>query len=152
MQCPFCKHAESKVVDSRLGPEGDQIRRRRECESCHQRFTTYEQYEDVMPMVVKKDGRRVNFDPVKILLGVQKACEKRPVTSDQMSALVDRVGGRLRDLEDKELPASLIGEVVMEELKTLDDVAYVRFASVYRSFRDVNEFLEEIQGLVKKKT
>src|SRR3989338_4413414 len=148
MQCTFCKHSESKVVDSRLSPEGEQIRRRRECESCHQRFTTYEQYEDMMPMVVKKDGRRVNFDPMKILLGVQKACEKRPVTSDQMSTLVNRVVNRIRDLADKEIPASLIGGIVMEELKTLDDVAYVRFASVYRSFRDVNEFLEEIQGLV----
>lgn len=150
MRCPFCKNPDSKVVDSRLGPESDHIRRRRECEKCGKRFTTYEHYDDVMPLVVKKDGRRVAFDRNKILGGVQRACEKRSVTLDQMTELVDRIERKIREEESKEISVSDIGELVMVELKKIDHVAYVRFASVYRSFRDVNEFLEEIKGLIQK--
>lgn len=150
MQCPFCTNVETKVIDSRLSSEGDNIRRRRECEKCGRRFTTYERYEDVLPMVVKKDGRRVAFDRTKILHGIQKACEKRPVTSEQMDHTVSVIENELREQDIKEIPVTLIGEVVMEKLKTLDHVAYVRFASVYRSFKDVNEFLAEIKNLIQK--
>lgn len=150
MKCPFCQNEDTRVVDSRLATEGDNIRRRRACEKCLRRFTTYERVEDRLPMVVKKDGSRQAFDRLKILSGIQRACEKRPVTFDQMNAIVNSVERRIQDDESKETPASAIGELIMDELRMLDDVAYVRFASVYRSFRDVNEFLNEIKGLIKR--
>lgn len=150
MQCPFCPNLETKVVDSRLSSEGDNIRRRRECEKCGGRFTTYERYEDVMPMVIKKDGRRVAFDRTKILGGIQRASEKRPVTMEQMERVVSEIENALRSEDIKEIPVTLIGERVMEKLKSLDHVAYVRFASVYRSFKDVNGFLEEVRNLMQK--
>lgn len=150
MQCPFCPNLETKVVDSRLSSEGDNIRRRRECEKCGGRFTTYERYEDVMPMVIKKDGRRVAFDRIKILGGIQRASEKRPVTMEQMEHVVSEIENALRSEDIKEIPVTLIGERVMAKLKSLDHVAYVRFASVYRSFKDVNEFLEEVRNLMQK--
>ncbi len=150
MRCPFCKNEDTRVVDSRLATEGDNIRRRRECEKCDRRFTTYERVEDRWPMVVKKDGSRQAFDRLKVLSGVQRACEKRPVTFDQMNAIVTAVERKIQDDESKEIPSNTIGKIIMNELRGLDDVAYVRFASVYRSFRDVNEFLDEIKGLIKK--
>ena len=150
MLCPFCSNPETKVTDSRLASEGDNIRRRRECEKCSRRFTTYERYEDVLPMVIKKDGRRVAFDRSKILSGIRRACEKRQVTIEQMNTLVSEIENDLRENDLKEIPVTLIGERVMERLKKLDHVAYVRFASVYRSFRDVNEFLDEIKNLIHK--
>lgn len=150
MNCPFCKNEDSRVVDSRLSAEGLEIRRRRECEKCGRRFTTYERLEDVMPMVVKKDGSRQSFDRGKVLSGIQRACQKRPVSFDEMNAVVTDIERKLQDRETREIPASEIGELVMQELRKLDEVAYVRFASVYRSFRDVNEFLDEIKGLIRK--
>lgn len=150
MKCPYCQFPDTRVIDSRLATEGDNIRRRRECEKCERRFTTYERVEDILPMVVKKDGSRQAFDRMKVLSGIQRACEKRPVSFDNMNAIVDHIERRLRDSETKEIPASNIGEMIMEDLRKIDDVAYVRFASVYRSFRDVNEFLNEIQGILKK--
>lgn len=150
MNCPFCKNQDSRVVDSRLSAEGLEIRRRRECEKCGRRFTTYERVEDVMPMVVKKDGSRQAFDRGKVLSGIQRACQKRPVSFDEMNAVVIDIERSLQDRENREIPASEIGELVMKELRKLDEVAYVRFASVYRSFRDVNEFLDEIKGLIRK--
>jgi transcriptional repressor NrdR len=150
MKCPYCQFADTRVVDSRLAAEGDHIRRRRECEKCHRRFTTYERVDEILPMVVKKDGSREAFDRGKVLGGIQRACEKRPVTYDAMNGIVTAIERRIQEGETKEIPASEVGEMVMMELKNLDDVAYVRFASVYRSFRDVNEFLNEIQGLLRK--
>lgn len=149
MKCPFCQHLESKVTDSRLSVEADMIRRRRECEKCGRRFTTYERVEEILPMVIKKDGTREAFDRLKVLSGVKKACEKRPIPIDAVNSLVRHVEETLQEREAKEIPSKEIGELVMNELKKLDDVAYVRFASVYRSFRDVNEFINEIQGLLK---
>jgi transcriptional repressor NrdR len=150
MNCPFCKNEDSRVVDSRLSAEGLEIRRRRECEKCGRRFTTYERLEDVMPMVIKKDGSRQAFDRNKVLSGIQRACQKRPVSYDAMNAVVTDIERRLQERETREIPASEIGGLVMQELRKLDEVAYVRFASVYRSFRDVNEFLDEIKGLIRK--
>ena len=149
MKCPFCSDMENKVVDSRLTKEGLEIRRRRECQSCEKRFTTYERIEEILPMVVKKDGRREPFDRVKILSGVKKACEKRPISIIQMEELVDRVERNLQESEAKEIHVDKLGEQLMEALRELDEVAYVRFASVYRSFRDINEFMSELQGLLK---
>ncbi len=150
MKCPFCQHIESKVIDSRVASEANNIRRRRECEKCAQRFTTYERIEEVLPMVIKKDGRRQTFDRLKILNGVKKSCEKRAVSIDKINELITQVEKKIQEIDLKEIPSSDIGVVVMEELKHLDHVAYVRFASVYRSFRDVNEFMDELQGLLKK--
>ena len=150
MKCPFCQNPESKVIDSRLSNEADIIRRRRECEKCNQRFTTYERVEEVLPMIIKKDGSRETFDRMKLEHGIQKACEKRPVSMEKISHLVAHVEENLQERGDKEIPSTEIGELVMKGLKELDDVAYVRFASVYRSFRDINEFMEELQGLLKK--
>jgi transcriptional repressor NrdR len=149
MKCPFCSDMENKVIDSRLTKEGMEIRRRRECQSCEKRFTTYERIEEILPMVVKKDGRREPFDRVKILSGVKKACEKRPISIIQMEELVDRVERNLQESEAKEIHVDKLGEQLMEALRKLDEVAYVRFASVYRSFRDINEFMSELQGLLK---
>jgi transcriptional repressor NrdR len=149
MKCPFCGDMENKVVDSRLTKEAMEIRRRRECQSCKKRFTTYERIEEILPMVVKKDGRREPFDRHKILSGVKKACEKRPISIIQMEELVDRVERNLQESEAKEVHVDRLGEQLMEALRDLDEVAYVRFASVYRSFRDINEFMSELQGLLK---
>ena len=147
MHCPFCNHEETKVIDSRLAGEGQQIRRRRECLQCGERFTTFETAELVMPLVVKSDERRVPFDEAKLRGGMLKALEKRPVASDAVDAAVAHVCHKLRTLGEREVPARLIGELVMDELHRLDEVAFVRFASVYRSFQDVEAFREEIEKL-----
>ncbi|MDT8317513.1 MAG: transcriptional regulator NrdR [bacterium] len=150
MKCPFCSDMENKVIDSRLTKEGLEIRRRRECQSCKMRFTTYERIEDILPMVVKKDGRREPFDRDKILSGIKKACEKRPISMDTMNSTVDKIELSLYELEAKEIKCDLLGEKVMLALKDLDEVAYVRFASVYRSFKDISEFMSELKGLLKE--
>lgn len=145
MKCPFCEYIDTKVIDSRLSKEGDIIRRRRECDQCQKRFTTYERVEETLPLVVKKDGRREPFDRNKLASGLLKACEKRPVSVDQIQKTVDRIESHLIEKSEKEIPSSVLGEEVMNELKTLDDVAYVRFASVYRSFKDIGEFVDLIK-------
>lgn len=147
MHCPFCGTHETKVVDSRLVAEGQQIRRRRECISCHERFTTYETAELLMPRVIKTDGTRQPFDEDKLRAGIQRALEKRPVSIEEIEAAITRIKQRLRATGERELPSREVGEAVMLELKKLDQVAYVRFASVYRSFQDINEFREEIERL-----
>ena len=148
MRCPFCKRDDSKVLDSRESAEGTVTRRRRECLGCRKRFTTYERVEELMPLVVKKDGRREPYDREKLISGLQKAVEKRPVSMDQLEALVAEVEARVLERGEKEVPSSLLGEEVMRRLRTLDQVAYVRFASVYRSFRDIEEFMDELKGLL----
>ncbi|MCC6749534.1 MAG: transcriptional repressor NrdR [Deltaproteobacteria bacterium] len=148
MKCPFCQHLENKVIDSRLSKDGAVIRRRRECEECSSRFTTYERVEEILPMVVKKDGSRVVFDRAKMLSGIRKACEKRPVSVATVEGIADEIERELQEVGEKEVPSSYIGERVMEKLKAVDGVAYVRFASVYRSFRDVNEFMDELKHLL----
>ncbi|EKD50884.1 MAG: transcriptional regulator NrdR [uncultured bacterium] len=150
MKCPTCQHPESKVIDSRVSNEANNIRRRRECEQCGQRFTTYERIEDFLPMVIKKDGRRQVFDRLKILEGVKKACEKRPVSVEKISELVSQIEKKIFEKDAKEIPSTEIGSLVMDKIKFLDHVAYVRFASVYREFKDINEFMKELQGLLKK--
>lgn len=147
MHCPFCRHEETKVTDSRLASGGAQIRRRRECLSCGERFTTFESAELVMPLVVKSDRSRVPFDEAKLLSGMQKSLEKRPVSREAIDEAVSRIGHRLRSLGEREIESRAIGELVMEELHHLDEVAYVRFASVYRSFQDVEAFRHEIEHL-----
>ncbi len=147
MHCPFCGHVETKVTDSRLAAEGGQIRRRRECLSCGERFTTFETAELVMPRVIKSDGSREPFDEHKLAQGMIKALEKRPVGSEAIEQAVGRVCHKLRVLGEREVPARTVGELVMEELRHLDEVAYVRFASVYRSFQDIEAFREEIERL-----
>jgi transcriptional repressor NrdR len=147
MHCPFCAHEETKVIDSRLAAEGQQVRRRRECLQCAERFTTFESAELVMPRIVKSDATREPFDEAKLRAGMLKALEKRPVASDAVDAAVNHVCHRLRTLGEREVPARLVGELVMDELHRLDEVAYVRFASVYRSFQDVDAFREEIDRL-----
>lgn len=148
MKCPFCAHGENKVIDSRISKDGDAIRRRRECLGCGRRFTTYEFVEEVLPVVVKKDGRREPFDRTKIRAGIKKACEKRPISTDAIETVVDNVERACQEFQDKEIPSSAIGEAIMRELQALDAVAYVRFASVYRQFRDVGDFLEELKDLL----
>lgn len=150
MKCPFCGHLEDKVVDSRLSKEGDAIRRRRECLKCEARFTTYEKVEEILPLVVKKDGRREPFDRQKILQGLLKACEKRPVGIVALEEVVGKIEKKLQESGEKEIPSSVIGEEVMHALHKLDQVAYVRFASVYREFKDINEFMEELKDLLKE--
>jgi transcriptional repressor NrdR len=147
MHCPFCNHAETKVIDSRLAGEGRQVRRRRECLACSERFTTFESAELVMPRVVKRDDSREPFDEAKLRGGLVRALEKRPVSSEAIEAAMARITHRLQTLGEREIPSRLVGELVMEELRGLDEVGYVRFASVYRSFQDVNSFQEEIQRL-----
>ena len=149
MHCPFCGHVETKVTDSRLAADGRQIRRRRECLSCGERFTTFETAELLMPHVVKKDGTREPFDQAKLAAGMGKALEKRPVSGAAVEQAVARICHRLRVLGEREVPSRQVGEMVMEELRHLDEVAYVRFASVYRSFQDVEAFREMIDGLRK---
>jgi len=151
MKCPFCGYMEDKVVDSREAKEGDAIRRRRECLRCRRRFTTYEHIEDVMPVVVKKDGRREAFDRNKILTGLKKACEKRPVSMEVLEDIVSRIEKKAQESGEKEIPSSMIGEEVMRELQNLDEVAYVRFASVYREFKGINEFMDELKELLKER-
>mgnify|MGYP001154962375 CR=1 FL=1 len=151
MTCPFCGHREDKVVDSRESKEGDLIRRRRECLKCGRRFTTYERIDEIPYMVVKKDGRRERFDRQKVLAGLLKACEKRPVSMNSLARLVDEVEARLSESRDREITTREIGEMLMEGLRTLDKIAYVRFASVYRDFQDVEAFFRELEGLMRQK-
>ena len=151
MKCPSCGDLENKVVDSRLSKEGDMIRRRRECLGCTNRFTTYERIEEILPMVIKKDGRREPFDRQKIFFGIQKACEKRPISIENQEDLVDRVVKAVQDGGEKEISSQIIGENVMKELHGMDEVAYVRFASVYRSFKDINEFMSELKDMLRDK-
>ena len=151
MRCPFCKKTENKVIDSRLSHEGHVIRRRRECLECSRRFTTYERVEEMMPLVVKKDGRREAFDREKVLAGLTKAVEKRPVSAEQLEQIVVDIEQMLQESGEKEVASNQIGEHVMHALQKIDDVAYVRFASVYRSFRDVREFMEELQDLLSER-
>ena len=150
MKCPFCENPDTKVIDSRPTEEGHAIRRRRGCDKCGKRFTTYEKVEETILMVAKKDSRREVFDRSKVLNGIAKACEKRPVTMTQMDAMVDEIEKTLNKLMEKEVESNYIGELVMEELKKVDEVAYVRFASVYRQFTDVNTFIKEIEKLIGK--
>lgn len=150
MKCPFCGHTENKVIDSRISKDGKAVRRRRECLGCTKRFTTYEYVEDVLPMVVKKDGRREQFDRQKIINGIKKACEKRPISMESIDKLVENVEQACQELQTEEISSTLIGEKIMNELKAFDGVAYVRFASVYRQFRDVGEFMSELKDLLSK--
>ena len=150
MKCPFCGHAENKVIDSRISKDGKAVRRRRECLGCGKRFTTYEYVEDILPMVVKKDGRREQFDRQKILSGIKKACEKRPISMESIDKLVENVEQACQEVQTEEISSTLIGEKIMNELKMFDGVAYVRFASVYRQFRDVGEFMSELEDLLSK--
>ena len=147
MHCPFCATDDTKVIDSRLVAEGDAVRRRRECQACGERFTTFETAELVMPRVIKRDGTRAPFDDEKLKLSLTKALEKRPVSVDQIESALGHIKQRIRSTGERELPSLQIGEEVMTELRQLDPVAYVRFASVYRDFQDVNEFTAEIQKL-----
>ena len=151
MKCPYCAYAESKVVDSRPADEGASIRRRRECLSCHKRFTTYETVESLPLMVVKKDGSRQSFDRGKVMSGLIRACEKRPVSYQTLEGLVAEIEQVLQNQIDREISSSQIGELVLERLKTMDEVAYVRFASVYREFKDINSFMAELDQLMKHK-
>lgn len=151
MLCPFCGHLEDKVIDSRESKEGNNIRRRRECLSCQKRFTTYERIEEIPFMVVKKDGRRERFDRQKILNGLLKACEKRPVPIPKLAEIVDQVESEMMNEPERELSSNRIGEILMARLKELDKIAYVRFASVYRDFQDEEAFFNEIRRLIKDK-
>ncbi len=151
MKCPFCGHLESKVLDSRISREMDTIRRRRECLKCQKRFSTAERVEEGLPFVVKKDGRREVFDREKILAGLKRACEKRPISITSIEKIVHRIEYLLLEKGEREIRASEIGEMVMEELRKLDEIAYVRFASVYRQFKDINEFMQELKDLLLKK-
>jgi len=149
MKCPFCHTDEDKVIDSRSSKDGGIIRRRRECLKCERRFTTYERVEEMLPMLVKKDGRREVYDRLKVMSGLKKACEKRPVSTSALEQTADRIELMLQERGEKEVPSSVVGEAIMRELHKLDQVAYVRFASVYREFKDVNEFMRELQHLMK---
>ena len=151
MNCPFCGHKEDKVIDSRESREGDAVRRRRQCLACERRFTTYERIDEILYMVVKKDGRREKFDRQKLLAGLLKASEKRPIGMAKLAALVDQVEARLIETPDRELSTTLIGEMLMDGLRTLDKIAYVRFASVYRDFQDEEAFLSILKDLLRQK-
>ena len=151
MRCPFCDNEDTKVIDSRPIDDGKAIRRRRECEKCVKRFTTYEKVETTIIMIIKKDGSRQAFDRDKLMNGITKACEKRPVALADIERVVDSIERGLNNMMEKEVKSTFLGELVMEQLKDLDEVAYVRFASVYRSFKDVNTFIKEIEALVGKK-
>ncbi|MBS0358121.1 MAG: transcriptional regulator NrdR [Proteobacteria bacterium] len=150
MHCPFCNVDDTKVIDSRLVSDGNQVRRRRECIQCGERYTTYETAEVVMPQIIKRDGRRKPFDEQKLRNGLLRALEKRPVSMDEFEAAIERIKSRLRNCGEREILSSLLGEWGMTELKALDEVAYIRFASVYRRFQDVNEFHHEITRLRKE--
>jgi transcriptional repressor NrdR len=149
MKCPFCSHLEDKVVDSRESKEGDVIRRRRECLSCGKRFTSYERIDQIPHLVVKKDGRRERFDREKVLAGLMRACEKRPVPIKTLEMIVERVEAMVQETPDREVPSQQIGEYLMERLRELDKVAFVRFASVYRDFKDVDQFMATLKGLLE---
>jgi len=151
MRCPFCDYLDSKVIDSRPSDEGASIRRRRECIHCGRRFTTYEKVENLPVMVIKKDNSREQFDRNKLLAGIMRACEKRPVEVEKMERIVDHIEAETQNLMDREVTSTQLGEMVMEELKNTDEVAYVRFASVYRQFKDINTFLEEVKKLLLDK-
>ena len=151
MKCPFCGHLGDKVVDSRESKEGEVIRRRRECLECGRRFTSYERIDEIPYMVIKKDGTRERFERQKLVAGLLKACEKRPVSIAAIESVADKIEARLQDRPEKEMGTEEVGAIVMEELKRLDKVAYVRFASVYRSFRDVGEFMNELKDLLSAK-
>ncbi len=151
MKCPYCAHPESKVVDSRPADEGASIRRRRECLSCHKRFTTYETMESLPLMVIKKDGSRQSFDRSKLLNGMIRACEKRPVSFDTLQRIADEIEQSLQNEMNREVPSARIGEMVMDKLKDVDEVAYVRFASVYRQFKDISTFMAELNKLLEEK-
>ena len=148
MKCPYCGHLENRVVDSRLNKDYTITRRRRSCESCERRFTTYERLEVTMPMLIKKDGSRESWDRLKVVNGLKKACEKRPVSMSDIEEFVDQLELELQDMGEREIPSNIIGERVMKGLRELDEVAYVRFASVYRQFKDLNEFMDELKGLL----
>jgi transcriptional repressor NrdR len=149
MKCPFCAHLQDKVVDSRESKDGDAIRRRRQCLGCKRRFTSYERIDEIPYMVVKKDGRRERFDRQKVLAGVLKACEKRPVSMTQLESIADQAETMVQDSSEREVSTRVMGEMIMNELKNLDKVAYVRFASVYLDFKDVQEFMSELKDLLK---
>ena len=151
MKCPFCGHLQDKVVDSRESKEGDAIRRRRQCLECHRRFTSYERIDEVPYIVVKKDGRRERFERQKVLAGLLKACEKRPVSMMQLETIADKAEMMVQDSSEREVSTTGIGELIMNELKSLDKVAYVRFASVYLDFKDVQEFMSELKELLKSR-
>lgn len=151
MRCPFCNHIEDKVIDSRQSRDGEVIRRRRECLKCEGRFTSYERIENILPQIIKKDNRREPFDRLKILQGLERACEKRPVSIESREALVAKIEKSLQSAGEKEIPSSVIGEQIMDGLKEIDEVAYVRFASVYRQFKDIKEFMQEIKDIVYNK-
>ena len=151
MLCPFCGHLQDKVIDSREGKEGESIRRRRECLQCTRRFTTYERIDEIPYMAIKKDGRREKFERQKVLSGLLKACEKRPIPMTKLANLVDEIEGLLNDAPDREIPTRKIGELLMQRLQVLDKIAYVRFASVYRDFQDEDAFLNEMKNLMRQK-
>ena len=150
MKCPFCSHAQDKVVDSREATDGNSIRRRRECLKCERRFTAYEEVQDLLPMVIKKDGRRENFKREKILQGLQNACQKRPIATESLEVLIADIEKRIMEKGEKEIRSHDIGEMVVSRLKSLDEVAYIRFASVYKDFRDREAFLSELSQYFKK--
>ncbi|MBW2105421.1 MAG: transcriptional repressor NrdR [Deltaproteobacteria bacterium] len=151
MKCPFCGEINNKVIDSRLGKDGRTIRRRRECLNCKKRFTTYEKVEVVLPMVIKKDGRREPFNNEKIRVGIQMACQKRPISINKIDDFVDSLAQQFQESGNREISSSEIGERVIERLKSWDDVAYVRFSSVYRQFKDINEFMTELKDLLDER-
>jgi transcriptional repressor NrdR len=151
MTCPFCGHREDRVIDSRESKEGDAIRRRRECLKCDRRFTTYERSDEVPHMVVKRDGRREKFDRQKVLEGLMKACEKRPVAMAKLAEIVDEIESVLADSQEREVSTTVIGELLMKRLRALDKIAYVRFASVYRDFQDVEAFLNELKDVLHRR-
>jgi transcriptional repressor NrdR len=151
VKCPFCDELEDKVVDSRMAKEGEVIRRRRECLGCKRRYTTYERVDEILPVVVKKDGRRESFDRTKILAGLKKACEKRPISTATIEAVTDRIEKRIQEMGETEIESRIVGEELMKELHKLDQVAYVRFASVYREFKDIDQFMDELRTLAQQR-
>jgi transcriptional repressor NrdR len=151
VKCPFCDELEDKVVDSRMAKEGEVIRRRRECLGCKRRYTTYERVDEILPMVVKKDGRRESFDRTKILAGLKKACEKRPISTATIETVTDRIEKRIQEMGETEIESRIVGEELMKELHQLDQVAYVRFASVYREFKDIDQFMDELRTLAQQR-
>lgn len=151
MKCPFCDELEDKVVDSRMAKEGEVIRRRRECLGCKRRYTTYERVDEILPVVVKKDGRRESFDRTKILAGLKKACEKRPISTATIETVTDRIEKHIQEMGETEIESRIVGEELMKELHQLDQVAYVRFASVYREFKDIDQFMDELKTLAQQR-
>jgi transcriptional repressor NrdR len=148
MKCPYCRELENKVIDSRMTKEGNSVRRRRQCLGCNHRFTTYERVEEVPLVLIKKDGRRETFDRTKVLAGMQRACEKRNISINTLEEFVDELERELQEIGEKEIPSSVVGSRIMTKLQALDDVAYVRFASVYREFKDINDFMSELKDLL----